>query len=97
MGEEDHGQGRRAVLALRLLVLGFALMFIGVIVVIAAAFLQAQGGQSSVSGAVVIFVGPIPIILGAGPYSFYAIALAVVLTIVGFVVFFLMRRQLPKS
>jgi uncharacterized membrane protein len=94
---EARGRSRMAVLALRLLFLGFILTFIGIVAVIAAAFLQGQSGQSNVSGAVVIFVGPIPVILGVGPYSFYTILLAVVLTIVGFVAFFLMRRQLSKS
>ena len=99
MTEQYEARDRKqlVVLALRLLFLGFILMFIGIVALIAAAFLQGQSGQSSVSGAVVIFVGPIPVILGVGPYSFYTILLAVVLTIVGFVAFFLMRRQLSKS
>jgi len=75
-------------LPLRLFFLGFFLMFVGIVVLIVAAVLQ---GEMSASFASVIFIGPIPIILGAGPHALFAIVLAVVLTIVGFVVFFWLR------
>jgi len=75
----------------KLLFLGFFLMLVGVAVLIVAAALQ---GDSIASGVLVIFIGPIPIILGAGPHAFFAILLAVVLTIVGFIVFFLLRNKL---
>jgi len=73
----------------RLLFLGFFLMFVGVIVLIVAAVLQ---GGAGVSGALVVFIGPIPIILAAGPYAILAVLLAVVLTIAGFIVFLLLRK-----
>ncbi len=38
-------------------------------------------------------IGPIPIILGSGPYSVGLIALAAVLTIAGLVSFLLLRRR----
>ena len=79
---------------MKLFLLGFLLTFIGVIVIVAAAFLS---GDVNVSGGAIIFVGPIPIILGAGTDAFLAIVLAAVLTVIGFVVFFWMRRQVPKG
>lgn len=45
------------------------------------------------SGGAVIFIGPIPIIVGAGPQAGWAIGLAVILTIIGFAFFFLNRRK----
>lgn len=69
--------------------LGFFLMFVGVIVLIVAAALQ---GGANASGAVVIFIGPIPIILGTGSNSSLALLFAVILTIIGFVVFFWLRK-----
>jgi uncharacterized membrane protein len=72
-----------------LFLIGFFLIFAGIIVLIFAAMPQGNTGASS---AVVIFVGPIPIVLGAGPQAFLAILLAVILTIIGFVIFFLMRK-----
>lgn len=74
----------------KLFLLGFLLVFVGVIVLIVAAVLQ--GGQANVSGVVVIFVGPIPIVFGAGPYAPFLLVLAIILTIIGFVLFLLMRR-----
>ena len=38
-------------------------------------------------------IGPIPIILGTGPYSFPLIALSVGVTIVAIVFFFVLRRR----
>jgi len=74
---------------LKLFLIGFFLMFLGAIVLIVAAVLQ---GDTSVSMGSVVFIGPIPIILGAGPHASLALLLAVILTIVGFVVFFWLRK-----
>jgi len=73
----------------KLLFLGFFLMFAGIVILIVAAALQ---GDISASGALVVFIGPIPIVLGAGPHTTLALLLAVILTIVGFIVFFYMRK-----
>jgi uncharacterized membrane protein len=73
----------------KLFFLGFFLMFAGVVVLIAAVALQ---GNTSVSGGLIVFIGPIPIVLGAGPDASLALVLAVILTIVGFVVFFWLRK-----
>lgn len=68
---------------------GFSLMFVGVVVLIVATVLH---GDASGSFASVIFIGPIPIILGAGPHTLLALLLTVILTIFGFVVFFWLRK-----
>lgn len=69
-------------------------MFAGVVVLIAAAALQRN---TSVSGGLIVFIGPIPIVLGAGPNASLALVLAVILTIVGFVVFFWLRKTMAKA
>ncbi len=67
---------------LKLFVLGFVLIFVGTIFLIVSSLvfdnIQATTG-------IVIFVGPIPIILGSGPHSILAILLATILTILGVV------------
>jgi len=73
----------------KLLFVGFFLMFAGVIILFIATTLE---GDTSASGGLVIFIGPIPIILGAGPHALLAILLALVLTIVGFLVFLWLRK-----
>ncbi len=91
---ETEQEPGHASLPMKLLLVGFFLIFVGVVVLLASALL---GGDASVSGGAIIFVGPIPIILGSGPDAFLAIMLAAVLTIIGFVVFFWLRRQLPRG
>jgi len=72
-----------------LFLLAFAAVFIGVLLVA----LGSMANPGSMSGGAVILIGPIPIILGGGPYSFELIGLAVVLTIVAAVLFLIMRRR----
>jgi len=71
----------------RLLLLSFLLIFIGVVFILISVLMG-----TPVSAGVVVILGPIPIILGAGPYATLALALAVVLTILSIVMFFLFRR-----
>jgi len=81
-------------LPLNLFLIGLFLMFAGVIVLVVSALL---GGDGTVSGGAIIFVGPIPIVLGAGPHAFLAIVVAAVLTVIGFIVFLWMRRRFSKG
>ena len=92
--ETEQEQESPSSLPMRLFLLGFLLVFAGVVVIMVSALL---GGNGTVSGGAVIFVGPIPIILGAGPDAFLAIIIAAVLTLIGFVAFFWMRRQFSKG
>lgn len=80
-------------LPLKLFLFGFVLMFAGVVVLVASVLL---GGDGTVSGGVVVFVGPIPIILGAGPYASLVVVFAAVLTIIGFVMFFWLRKRVSS-
>ena len=90
MTEAEQTQESPSSFPMKLFLLGFLVMFVGVIVIVAYALLS---GDADVSGGAIIFVGPIPIILGAGADAFLAIVLAAVLTIIGFIVFFWMRRR----
>ena len=78
-------------LPMTLFFLGFVLMFAGIVIMMAAAVLY---GSSTLSGGAVLIVGPIPIILGFGPYSLLAILLAVALTIIWLVFFLTLRKRL---
>ena len=70
--------------------LAFAAIFIGMLLV---ALGSISGSTNSSTGGIIL-IGPIPIILGAGPYSFDLIALSVGLTVIALVVFvFLLRRR----
>jgi uncharacterized membrane protein len=71
------------------LVLGFLLVFIGVIVLVAAAALS--GGSGSVGG--VVFIGPIPIVFGAGPDANWLIIISIILSVVTLALFLIYTRR----
>ena len=60
---ETEREESRSNLPIRLFQFGFLLIFAGVIVIMASAFV---GGDVNVSGGAIIYLGPIPVILGAG-------------------------------
>ena len=69
--------------------LAFAAIFIGTLLLA----LGSLSNTASTSGGAVILIGPIPIILGVGPYSYPLIVASVVLTIVCIAAFFLLLRR----
>jgi len=73
----------------KLFLLGFILMFVGIVVMmIAAVFFGMPAGAG-----VLVFIPPLPPIgFGAGPYAFLAMLLAVVLAI-GLILFVMLRRR----
>ena len=70
------------------LLLGIALVFVGVAVLVVAAVL---GGSGSVTG--VIFIGPIPIVFGAGPDSAWLILISLIVAALSIALFVLSRRR----
>ena len=73
-----------------MLVAGLVLVFAGALVVFAA---TASGGSGSSSSGVVIFIGPIPIVFGSGPYSALLILAGAILAAVSIAIFVIMRRK----
>lgn len=71
------------------LLIGLALVFIGITVIVVAAVLL--GGSGSVGG--VILIGPIPIVFGAGPEAGWLIAVGAVITIISLVLFIVLNRR----
>ena len=68
----------------------FAMILIGVILMMAASATQ---GQGVTSGGAVILIGPIPIVLGGGPESGWLILLGAMITVVAIAAFLLARRK----
>lgn len=74
----------------KLFLLGFILMFVGIIVMMIAAVLF---GASAGAGAV-IWIFPLPPIgFGTGPYAFWVILLGVALTVLGLILFIVLRKR----
>jgi len=72
-----------------LFLLAFAAIFIGTLLIA----LESNPIPGNASGGAIILIGPIPIILGSGPYSFELVVLAAALTIVAVVLFLIVRKR----
>jgi uncharacterized membrane protein len=73
--------------------LAFALIIVGMLLMTLGSLGSSNGGFS---GGAVILIGPIPIILGTGPFSAPLIAVAAVLTLVVLVFFLFLRRRAQR-
>jgi uncharacterized membrane protein len=76
------------------LILGFILVFVGITIILASAMLY--GGDSASFGAV-IFVGPFPIVVGAGPEATSLVLLGIILAVLSVIVFLVMNRRIRES
>jgi len=74
---------------LTLLYFGFALVIVGIVVIVVSAVLS--GGSVSFGG--VIFIGPFPIVFGAGPDAVWLVTIAIAIAVLSIVVFLIMRRR----
>jgi uncharacterized membrane protein len=90
MNEKETGGSQRFFI---LLIIGFALFFIGAMVLMVATLLS----DDSASFGAVIFIGPFPIVIGAGPEATWMILFAVVLAVLTVLMFFILRRESGKA
>jgi uncharacterized membrane protein len=65
-------------------------MILGLILVAIATALS-QGGSTSFGG--IIFIGPLPIVFGAGPGAQWLILFAIILTVLSVITFLALRRK----
>jgi uncharacterized membrane protein len=86
VADNDSGLYKKSLL---LLVVGFSILFLGIIITTVASLLS--GGNSSAG--IVIFIGPIPIILGAGPQKEWLVPISIVVAVVSMMLFLVMRRR----
>lgn len=75
------------------LILGIALVFIGIVVLVVASVVLAN---SSSSVGIVIFIGPIPIVIGSGPNADWLILIGIILAVLSIVLFLVMNRRLGR-
>ncbi|MBN1245238.1 hypothetical protein JXA31_06560 [Candidatus Bathyarchaeota archaeon] len=76
-----------------LLILGFALVVVGVAFILVAAVFY---GGGSASGGVVIFIGPFPIVIGAGSDAAWIVLFSIILAVLSVVLFLVMNRKMRK-
>jgi uncharacterized membrane protein len=75
---------------LMLFIIGFFLTLIGVIILIVATMLY---GGSTANVGVLIFIGPIPIVIGVGPQAELMVLCAIILAVLSIIMFLVMRRE----
>jgi uncharacterized membrane protein len=75
------------------LILGIALVFIGIVVLVIASVVLAN---SSSSVGVVIFIGPFPIVFGSRPNAGWLILIGIILAVLSIVLFLVMNRRLGR-
>jgi uncharacterized membrane protein len=91
--EQPTGQSDGVTVSSRmfsLLLLGFLLVFVGIIVLIVASIMS-SGGSGSFGG--VIFIGPIPIVFGAGPDSNWLIIISIIIAVIMVAFFAIYMRR----
>jgi uncharacterized membrane protein len=76
------------------LILGFVLVFAGIIIVLVAAVFS---GSGSASFGGVIFIGPFPIVIGAGPEASLMVLFGIILAVLSVIVFLVLRRRIRGS
>ena len=73
-----------------LLITGFVLVFVGIVVVLIATVLFSGG---SASAGAVVFIGPFPIVIGAGPDVTWIVLFSIILAVLSIVMFLVLNRR----
>ena len=91
MGEEESDDEGVAISRrlFWLLLVGLALVLVGIVVLAVASF---TAGASTSTG-VVVFIGPIPIVFGSGPNAAWLIIIGIILAVLSVVFFLVMNRR----
>ena len=71
-----------------LFIIGSFMIFVGVILLMVAAVLY---GKNSVNFGGIIFIGPFPIVVGAGPEATWMVLFAIVLAVLSVIMFLITR------
>jgi uncharacterized membrane protein len=75
------------------LILGIALVFVGIVVLVVVSVVLGSSGSSGV----VIFIGPFPIVFGSGPNADWLILIGLILAVLSVVFFLVMKRRFDWS
>jgi uncharacterized membrane protein len=80
---------------LALLIVGFLTFFVGMVfLAVASSFL---GHGNSTGFGVIIFLGPIPIVIGSGPEPVFVLLIAALVAVLVGMVFLLVRERREKT
>ena len=76
-----------------LFIIGFFLIFVGIIILMVAAVLS----DGSANFGAFIFIGPFPIVVGAGPEAHWMVLFAIILAVLSVIMFLVLRRERKRA
>jgi uncharacterized membrane protein len=94
--EESAGANDENIVSRKILMLfvaGFFMTFVGIMILMVATLFY--GGGSANFGAL-IFIGPIPIVVGAGPEAVWMVLFALILAVLSIIMLLIMRSGIAK-
>ncbi len=77
-----------------LFIIGFFIIFVGIIILMVAAVLS---GDSVNFGALIWIIPFFPIVVGAGPEASWMVLFAIILGVLGIIMFLILRREMKKA
>ena len=72
-----------------LFIIGFVIVFAGIIILMVATVLSGD----SVNFGALIFIGPFPIVVGAGPEATWMVLFAIILAVLDVIMFLMLRKK----
>ena len=76
-----------------LLILGLALIFVGIVVLVVVSLFSVGSGSSGI----VIFIGPFPIVFGKGPDAVWLILIGIIITVLILIFSLIIHRKVRWS
>jgi uncharacterized membrane protein len=76
-----------------LLIAGIIIVFVGIAVILITTVFSSGG---STSAGVIIFIGPFPIVIGAGPDVTWIVLFSIILAVLSVVVFLIMNKRVRR-
>jgi uncharacterized membrane protein len=93
IAKRANGEPDRPSEFLILFIIGFFIIFTGVILLVVAALLS----NGSLNFGMLIFVGPFPIVVGAGPESAWMVLFAIILAVLSIVMFLILHGKTNRA
>lgn len=76
-----------------LFIIGFFLILVGTIILMVATVLS----DGSANFGAFIFIGPFPIVVGAGPETYWMVLFAIILAVLSVIMFLVLRRERKRA
>jgi len=92
-GKYTNDKSDRPQKFLILLIIGFFIVFLGIIILMVAAIIY---GEDSANFGGVVFIWFIPIVFGAGPEATWVVLFAIILAVLS-IMFLILRRETAKK